>query len=71
MVESIDAHPDFTTENTWTINILQTGTDDIIPETGVTAGTISLKAVSLVVYTNQSLTYVPISQTTYDTIYKI
>ena len=59
MIQSISAHPDFQTAATWTMNILSTGTDDIVVDSGQTIGVFTTQTVSAPspAYTNQTVTY--------------
>ena len=58
MIQSISAHPDFQTTATWTMNILSSGTEDIVADSGQTIGTVTTQTVSSPAYTNQTVTYV-------------
>ena len=56
--KSIFAHPDFQTAATWTMNLLSSGTEDIVVDSGQTIGAVTTQTVSATTYTNQTFTYV-------------
>ena len=56
MINSIGAHPDFSS-STITFSTLSTGTDDIVSESGVTISSISTDSVTSATYSNQTVTY--------------
>ena len=57
MAQSISAHPDFQTAATWTMNLLASGTEDIVADSGQTIGAVSTQTVSAPTYTNLTVTY--------------
>ena len=57
MPQSISAHPDFQTAATWTMNLLSSGAEDIVAESGQTIGVVTSQTVSAPSYTNQTVTY--------------
>ena len=57
MFQSISAHPDFQTAATWSMNLLSSGTEDIVADSGQTIGAVTTQTVSAPAYTNQTLTY--------------
>ena len=57
MVQAKVAHPDFS-DAAWTMDLLTSGTDNIIVDSGQTIGSITSQTVSPQSYTNQSVTYV-------------
>ena len=59
MPQSICAHPDFQTIAAWKMNILASGTEDIVADSGQTIGAVTTQAVSppSPAYTNQTVTY--------------
>ena len=57
MFQSISAHPDFQTAATWTMNLLASGTDDIVADSGQTIGAVTTQAVSSPSYTNLTVAY--------------
>ena len=57
MLQSISVHPDFQTTTTLTMNILSSGTEDIVADSGQTIGAITTQTVSAASYTNQTVTY--------------
>ena len=61
MLQSIFAHPDFQTAATWTMNLLASGTEDIVADSGQTIGAVTTQTVSAPSpnYTNLTVTYVP------------
>ena len=65
MIQSINAHPDFSAA-TWTLNILPAGTDDVASESGQTLEAVSLQTVTLQSFTNNSVIYVPSTSSTSD-----
>ena len=56
-LESIGAHPDFTT-GTFAMSILSSGTDDILPQTGLTQGSTSSQSVTSSSASTIAVTYV-------------
>ena len=59
MFQSISAHPDFQTAAPWTMNLLTSGTEDIVADSGQTIGAVITQSVSTPspAYTNQTVTY--------------
>ena len=59
MPQSISAHPDFQTAATWTMNILSSGTDDIVADSGQTIGAVTTQTIisPAQVYPNLTVTY--------------
>ena len=59
MLQSISAHPDFQTAATLVMNLLSSGTEDIVSESGQTIGAVTTQTVSAAfpAYTNLTLTY--------------
>ena len=59
--QSIFAHPDFQKTATWTMNLLSSGTEDIVADSGQTIGAVTTQTVSQPspAYTNLTVTYVP------------
>lgn len=64
--ESIDAFT-YVSPDSRTMNILSSGTDDIVTESGVTIGTTVSSAIGAGAYTTSTATYVPGQVTTMDT----
>ena len=57
MPQSISAHPDFQTAATWAMNLLASGTEDIVADSGQTVGDVTTQTVSSLTYTNLAITY--------------
>ena len=57
MFQSISAHPDFQIAAAWTMDLLSSGTDDIVADSGQTIGAVTTQTVSAPVYTNLAVTY--------------
>ena len=59
MPQSISAHPDFQTAATWTMNILPSGTEEIVADSGQTIGAVTTQTVSAPApaYTNLTVAY--------------
>ena len=57
MFQSISANPDFQTTVTWTMNLLASGTEDIVADSGQTIGAATTRTVSAPAYTNLTVTY--------------
>ena len=59
MPQSISAHPLFQTDATWTMNLLPSGTEDIVVDNSQTIGAITSQSVSVPfpAYTNQTVVY--------------
>ena len=59
MFQSISVHPDFQTAATWTMDLLSSGTEDIVADSGQTIGAVTTQTVSAPspAYTNQTVTY--------------
>ena len=57
MPESLNAHSDFTSD-TWTMNSLSPGTDDIVLISPLSMTNKATRSVSSSVYTNQTVNYV-------------
>ena len=57
MIQSIAAHPDFQGTVAWTMNVVTSGTDDIVVENGQTIGAITTQTVTPFTYTNNTVTY--------------
>ena len=59
MLQSISVHPDFQTTATLTMNLLASGTEDIVADSGQTIGAVSTQTVSAPspAYTNLTVTY--------------
>ena len=65
--QSISFNSDFSSAN-WLMDILSTGTDNIIPQSGVNiADSIAFNIISSLIYTNQTVTYNLISSSSSDT----
>ena len=71
MFQSISAHPDFQTAATWTMNLLSSGTEDIVADSGQIIGVVTTQAVTAPspAYTNLTVTYVPGTSYTSDVSY--
>ena len=69
MPQSISAHPDFQTTATWTMDLLSSGTEDIVADSGQTIGAVTTKTVSATAYTNLTITYVAGTSYTFDVNY--
>ena len=69
--QSISAHPEFQITAIWTMNLLLSGTDDIVADSGQTIGTTTTQTVSSPAYTNQTVTFVPGISYTSDVRYLI
>ena len=70
MPQSIQAHPDFQISTLWSMNILPSGTESIVPESGQIIWGVISQAVNSITYTNQTVTYVPVSSYTSDINYQ-
>ena len=70
MPSSINVHPDFTTA-AWTMNLLSTGTDDIVSDSGQTIGSVSNPTISSSAFSNQSVTYVAGTSYVSDVYYQV
>ena len=59
MPQSIFTHPDFQTAATWLMNLLASGTEDIVADSGQTIGAVTTQSVSVPApaYTNLTVTY--------------
>ena len=57
MAQSISAHPDFQTVAPWTMNLLSSGTEDIVTDSVQPIGAVTTQAVSAPGYTNQTVIY--------------
>ena len=57
MPQSISAHPDFQTAATWTMDLLASGTEDIVVDSGQTIGAVITQTVTAYAYTNQTVSY--------------
>ena len=57
MPQSISAHPDFQTTATWTMDLLSSGTKDIVADSGQSIGAVTTQTVSAAAYTNLTVTY--------------
>ena len=57
MFQSIFAHPDFQTAATWAMNLLSSGTEDIVADSGQTIGAVTTQAVSAPPYANLAVSY--------------
>ena len=59
MPQFIFAHPDFQTAAAWTMNLLSSGTEDIVADSGQTIGAVTTQTVSAPspAYTNLAVTY--------------
>ena len=59
MSQSISAHPDFQTAATWVMNLLASGTEDIVADSGQTIDVVTSQTVSpsSPAYTNLTVTY--------------
>ena len=57
MLQSIFAHPDFQTAATWVMNLLASGTEDIVADSGQTIGAVTTQTVGAPAYTNLTVTY--------------
>ena len=69
MFQSISAHPDFQTTATWTMNLLASGTEDIVADSGQTIGAVTTQTITAAAYTNLTVTYVAGTSYTSDVSY--
>ena len=70
MPQSTQAHPDFQISILWSMNILPSGTESIVPESGQIIWGVISQAVNSITYTNQTVIYVPVSSYTSDINYQ-
>ena len=59
MLQFISIHPDLQTAATWTMNLLLSGTEDIVADSGQTIGAVTTQTVSAPspAYTNLAVAY--------------